>query len=57
MGHPLRDHVTQNTLKFAMGKRPLSEWDDYVSELKAKNMDQLVGLHNKARERFQKENG
>ncbi|MFG3027114.1 extracellular solute-binding protein [Streptomyces sp. NPDC048253] len=54
---PLRDHVTQNTLKFVMGKRPLSEWDDYVTELKAKNMDQLVGLHNKARERFKKENG
>ncbi|MGW6525028.1 ABC transporter substrate-binding protein [Streptomyces sp. NPDC054962] len=54
---PLRDHVTQNTLKFVMGKRPLSEWDEYVTELKAKNMDQLVGLHNKARERFKKENG
>ncbi|MGW1778213.1 ABC transporter substrate-binding protein [Streptomyces sp. NPDC002143] len=54
---PLRDHVTQNMLKFALGKRPLSEWDDYVTELKAKNMDQLVGLHNKARERFKKENG
>jgi putative aldouronate transport system substrate-binding protein len=54
---PLRDHVTQNTLKFALGKRPLSEWGDYVSELKAKNMDQLVGLHNKARERFEKEKG
>ncbi|MEU3783987.1 extracellular solute-binding protein [Streptomyces sp900129855] len=54
---PLRDHVTQNMLKFALGKRPLSEWDDYVTELKAKNMDQLVGLHNKARERFNKEKG
>ncbi|MDX2679910.1 extracellular solute-binding protein [Streptomyces sp. NY05-11A] len=54
---PLRDHVTQNMLKFALGKRPLSEWDDYVTELKAKNMDQLVGLHNKARERFAKEKG
>ncbi|WP_442819013.1 ABC transporter substrate-binding protein [Streptomyces sp. NBC_01235] len=54
---PLRDHVTQNMLKFALGKRPLSEWGDYVTELKAKNMDQLVGLHNKARERFKKESG
>ncbi|MDQ0834030.1 putative aldouronate transport system substrate-binding protein [Streptomyces achromogenes] len=52
---PLRDHVTQNTLKFALGKRPLSEWENYVSELKGKNMDRLVGLHNKARERFAKE--
>lgn len=54
---PLRDHVTQNTLKFALGKRPLGEWDDYVTELRAKNMDRLVGLHNAARERFTKENG
>ena len=54
---PLRDHVTQNTLKFALGKRPMSEWDDYVAELKAKNMDQFIDLHNKAYERFKKENG
>lgn len=54
---PLRDHVTQNTLKFALGKRPLSEWDAYVAELKAKNMDRLVDLHNKAYERFKRENG
>ncbi|MFC4498323.1 MULTISPECIES: extracellular solute-binding protein [Streptomyces] len=54
---PLRDHVTQNTLKFVLGRRPLSEWDSYVAELKAKNMDRLVDLHNKARARFQKENG
>ncbi|MFF5188415.1 extracellular solute-binding protein [Streptomyces sp. NPDC000345] len=54
---PLRDHVTQNTLKFALGKRPLSAWDSYVAELKAKNMDRLVDLHNKARARFEKENG
>ncbi|WP_460070527.1 ABC transporter substrate-binding protein [Streptomyces sp. YKOK-I1] len=53
---PLRDHVVQNTLKFALGKRPLSEWDSYVAELKAKNMDRLVDLHNKARDRFTKEN-
>ncbi|MGW0332948.1 ABC transporter substrate-binding protein [Streptomyces sp. NPDC003011] len=54
---PLRDHVTQNTLKFALGKRPLSQWDSYVSELKAKNMQQLVDMHNKAYDRFRKENG
>ncbi|MDX3312189.1 ABC transporter substrate-binding protein [Streptomyces sp. NPDC054884] len=52
---PLRDHVTQNTLKFALGKRPLSDWERYLSELKGKNMDRLVELHNKARERFEKE--
>ncbi|MEV5546173.1 extracellular solute-binding protein [Streptomyces sp. NPDC052309] len=54
---PLKDHVRQNTLRFVLGKRPLSEWDAYVSELKAKNMDQLIDLHNKAYERFRKEHG
>jgi putative aldouronate transport system substrate-binding protein len=54
---PLKDHAIQNTLKFVLGKRPLSEWDAYVTELKSKNMQQLVDLHNKAYERFQKENG
>ncbi|MEV6168957.1 extracellular solute-binding protein [Streptomyces sp. NPDC051954] len=54
---PLKDHVTQNALQFILGKRPLSEWDDYVGELKAKNMDQFIDLHNQAYERFKQENG
>ncbi|MEV0175608.1 extracellular solute-binding protein [Streptomyces sp. NPDC050803] len=54
---PLKDHAIQNTLKFVLGKRSLSEWDDYVTELESKNMQQLVDLHNKAHERFQQENG
>ena len=36
---PLKDYVTQNTLKFILGQRPLSEWDAYVAELKAKNAE------------------
>ncbi|MFI2717754.1 extracellular solute-binding protein [Streptomyces collinus] len=54
---PLKDTVIQNTLRFVLGKRPLSQWDAYLGELKAKNMQQLVDLHNKAYERFRKENG
>ncbi|MFE9023468.1 extracellular solute-binding protein [Streptomyces sp. NPDC007808] len=54
---PLKDHAIQNTLKFVLGKRPMSDWDTYLAELKAKNMDRLVDLHNKAYERFKKENG
>jgi putative aldouronate transport system substrate-binding protein len=54
---PLKAHVDQNTLKFILGKRPLDEWDKYVAELKAKNSDRLIDLHNKAYERFQKEHG
>ncbi|EEP75263.1 ABC transporter substrate-binding protein [Micromonospora sp. ATCC 39149] len=54
---PLKDHVTQNTLKFILGQRPLTEWDAYVGELKAKNADQYIELVNKAYERFKKDNG
>ncbi|NUO42306.1 MAG: extracellular solute-binding protein [Streptomyces sp.] len=54
---PLKDTAIQNTLQFVLGKRPMSEWDEYISELKAKNMQQLVDLHNKAYDRFRKENG
>ncbi|MFJ9159981.1 extracellular solute-binding protein [Streptomyces griseoviridis] len=54
---PLRDHVTQNSLQFILGKRPLSQWGAYVGELKTKNMGRLVDLHNAAHERFEKENG
>ncbi|GGP68779.1 ABC transporter substrate-binding protein [Streptomyces calvus] len=53
---PLKDHVTRNTLQFALGKRPLSEWDDYVQELRAKNMDRFIDLHNQAHERFREDN-
>ncbi|MBA4493480.1 extracellular solute-binding protein [Paenactinomyces guangxiensis] len=51
---PLTDMVKQNTAKFILGSRPLSDWDKYVSELKAKGMDRYVGLVNKAYEDFKK---
>ncbi|WP_327672516.1 MULTISPECIES: extracellular solute-binding protein [unclassified Streptomyces] len=54
---PLKDHTIQNTLKFVLGKRPMSQWGDFLAELKAKNSQQLVDLHNKAADRFAKENG
>ena len=53
----LKDHVTQNTLKFALGQRPLSEWDAYVSELKGKNAQAYIDLVNKAYERYRKSHG
>jgi putative aldouronate transport system substrate-binding protein len=48
----LLDHVKQNTLKFILGQRPLSEWNAYLSELKGKGMDTYVDTLNKAYERF-----
>ncbi|MFG1946953.1 extracellular solute-binding protein [Nonomuraea sp. NPDC048826] len=54
---PLKDHVTQNTLKFILGERDLGEWDAYVKELEGKNMTAYIDLINAAAERFKKEHG
>jgi len=48
----LEDHVNQQTLRFILGQRPLSEWDAYVGELKTKGMDKYLDLANKAYQRF-----
>lgn len=53
----LRDYVDQQTLRFILGQRPLTEWDAYVNELKSKNMDQYMDLQQKAYERYKKEHG
>ncbi|WP_405393621.1 extracellular solute-binding protein [Microbispora hainanensis] len=54
---PLKDHATQNTLEFILGKRSFDEWDAYVKELEAKNMTSYVNLVNSAYERYKKEHG
>ncbi|MFI6876796.1 extracellular solute-binding protein [Streptomyces sp. NPDC050400] len=54
---PLKDHMNQNMLKFVLGKRPMSQWEAYVAEAKAKNSDRLADLHTKAYERYRKDNG
>jgi len=53
----LRDHVNQETLKFILGKRPLSQWDQYVAELKAKNSEKYIDLANNAYQRWKKNHG
>ena len=45
---PLTDAVNTATLSFILGKRPLSEWDKYVGELKSKGLQQYVDGANKA---------
>ena len=53
----LTDFVNQQTAKFILGQRPLSEWDAYLAELKTKNMDQYMDVVNKAYERYKKDHG
>jgi putative aldouronate transport system substrate-binding protein len=52
----IKDYVNQQTLKFILGQRPLSEWDAYKAEVKAKNADRYVEMVNGAHERFKKNN-
>ena len=53
----LKDYVNQQTLKFILGQRPLSDWNAYVAELKGKNSDQYINLVNKAYQDFKKNHG
>lgn len=53
----IKDYVNQQTLKFILGQRSLSEWDAYVSELKGKNATQYVDMVNGAYQRFKKSHG
>lgn len=55
---PLKDYVQQQTLKFILGERPMSQWDSFTSELKGKNGDQYLSLINGAYDRYKsKKNG
>ncbi|WP_426592558.1 extracellular solute-binding protein [Cellulomonas sp. McL0617] len=42
----LNDSVTQNTAAFISGKRPMSEWGSWMTELKGLNVDQYVQTFN-----------
>ena len=56
-GTALLDSVNQNTLKFILGQRPLSEWDQYVSELEGLNSTQYIAAVNQAYQTYQKAHG
>lgn len=53
----LLDYVNQNTLKFILGQRPLSDWDKYVSELKGMNSQQYIDAVNQAYQTYKKAHG
>lgn len=52
-GTALMDHVGQQTLDFILGKRPLSDWNTYVSELQGMSSAPFVDLYNNAYTRYQ----
>jgi putative aldouronate transport system substrate-binding protein len=44
---PLMDYVKATTLKFMLGTEPLTNWDKFVAECKAKGADKLINQANK----------
>ncbi|MGQ7788401.1 ABC transporter substrate-binding protein [Nesterenkonia sp. K-15-9-6] len=49
----LTDQVDQATAQFILGQRDLDDWDSYVAELEARNMNDYVELANEAYQRGQ----
>lgn len=43
---PLKDYTDQNTLKFILGERKMSEFDAFVQELESQGLSQYVKLAN-----------
>lgn len=50
----IKDAVNTATAEFITGKRPLSDWDKYVSEINALGGQQLVDTYNTAYEKTKK---
>jgi putative aldouronate transport system substrate-binding protein len=44
-------HISESIAKFIVGERPISEWDQYVQELKKINVDRLMDIYQKAYDR------
>jgi putative aldouronate transport system substrate-binding protein len=53
-GTTLMSYVQQQTLQFILGKRPLSQWDSYVSELQTQGASTLVSTYNQAYTTYKK---
>lgn len=49
---PLKDYTDQNTLKFILGDRDLSEFDAFVKELESQGLTQYLELANKTYKKY-----
>ncbi len=48
----VRSYCEENILKFLNGDRSISEWEDYVSQVKAMGIDEMIALKQAAYDRF-----
>ncbi|KKI91548.1 sugar ABC transporter substrate-binding protein [Bacillus sp. SA1-12] len=51
---PLKDYTDQNTLKFILGERDLSEFDAFVKELEGQGLQQYLDVANKTYQEYKK---
>jgi putative aldouronate transport system substrate-binding protein len=56
-GSTLLDTVQSQTLAFILGKRPLSQWNQYVSELDSQGASQFVSNYNQAYNTYKQQHG
>jgi putative aldouronate transport system substrate-binding protein len=56
-GTTLMDTVQSQTLEFITGRRPLSQWDSYVSQLSSQGAGQLVSTYNTSYSGYKKKYG
>ncbi|GFH42680.1 sugar ABC transporter substrate-binding protein [Lactococcus hodotermopsidis] len=53
----LKDTVDQETLKFILGQRPLSDWDNFIKQLKDKGLENWETTTNKAYQDYKEKFG
>ena len=56
-GTTLMDTVQSQTLQFILGKRPLSQWDQYVSEVSSQGASQFLSIYNQAYSTYKQQHG
>jgi putative aldouronate transport system substrate-binding protein len=56
-GTALMDTVQSQTLQFILGKRPLSQWNQYVSGLESRGASQFVSIYNQAYSTYKQKYG
>jgi putative aldouronate transport system substrate-binding protein len=48
----VKTYVSENVVKFIIGERPLSEYDDFLAQLKTMNVDEAIAIRQAAYDRF-----
>lgn len=54
---PLKDYTDQNTFKFILGERDLSEFDTFVSELESQGVSQYLEIANETYKEYKEKAG